>query len=430
MARVLASISRDAPASPVSAAINDTFAFTGTPSFTGGGGVQRYDFRWEVNDGGGYVPIAAATGLTTANTNPLVNTNSPSANSITVTCAQAGSYTIRMVGAPTSGGSYTVVSPTQTVTVSAGPEQHSGTLSVSGGGSAGLSARRAATAVLAVSGGGDTGLTAFRAAVAALVVTGGGSAALSTSTARSASLALSGGGSVSITYSTGTEPEAHSGSFSVSGGGSVSLAADTARSTLLAASGGGSATVAATSDRGGAVAITGGGSVAISATAQEEGPDATARLTVIGGGSVAVSTETARFASLSITGGGSVNASHSASQGDAKSTSFAVSGGGGLELQTLAARLTSLGVSGGGSVSMASATARYASLAISGGGRFRYSTFPGGAHLPAHVLARIAAKQLRHHDPEPAPPVPGDSVLDMGAEINASPPSIQVEITE
>jgi hypothetical protein len=122
MAKVLTSINLDAPAAPVTAAVNDSFAFTGTPGFTGSGGVQRYDMKWEVDSGGGFVTIAATgTGLTTAGTNPLSNTNSQTANSITVDCAEAGSYTIRISGAPTSGGSYTVASSTQTVEVSSEP---------------------------------------------------------------------------------------------------------------------------------------------------------------------------------------------------------------------------------------------------------------------------------------------------------------------
>jgi hypothetical protein len=122
VAKVLTSISLDAPAAPVTAAVNDSFAFTGTPGFTGGGGVQRYDFKWEVDDGGGFVTIAATgTGLTTAGTNPVTNSNSQTAQSITVDCDQAGSYTIRMVGAPSTGGSYTVASSTQTVEVSSEP---------------------------------------------------------------------------------------------------------------------------------------------------------------------------------------------------------------------------------------------------------------------------------------------------------------------
>lgn len=117
MAKVLTAISLNSPASPLNVNVNDTFSFAGTPTLSGGGGVQRYDFRWEVDSGGGFVPISGSTGLTTANTNPLVNTNSQAQNAITVTCAEAGSYTIRMAGAPTSGGSYTIFSATQSVTV-------------------------------------------------------------------------------------------------------------------------------------------------------------------------------------------------------------------------------------------------------------------------------------------------------------------------
>ncbi|MFZ9979557.1 MAG: hypothetical protein ACO3HN_06395 [Opitutales bacterium] len=130
MARVLNSISFGAPAAPVSASVSDTFAFTGTPGFTGSGGVQRYDWKWEVDDGGGYVTIASSgTGLTTSGTNPLVNTNSSTANSITVSCDAPGSYTIRMAGAPTSGGSYTVFSSTQSVTVT---QEHTATGAITG----------------------------------------------------------------------------------------------------------------------------------------------------------------------------------------------------------------------------------------------------------------------------------------------------------
>lgn len=118
MPRTLNSITLDAPASAVEASVDDTFAFSGTPGFSGSGGVSRYDFKWQVDDGGGYVDMAASgSGLITANTNPVTNTNSSNQNSITVSCEQAGSYTIRMAGAPATGGGYTVFSATQTVDV-------------------------------------------------------------------------------------------------------------------------------------------------------------------------------------------------------------------------------------------------------------------------------------------------------------------------
>lgn len=135
MTKVLSSISRDSPAATLSANTGDTFAFTGTPTLTGSGGAQRYDFRWMVNPGSGYVPIDGTTGLSTADTNPLVNTNSQTANSITVTCSTAGSYTIRMEGAPTSGGSYTVLSPTASITVTSAAVTHATTVALAGPGS-------------------------------------------------------------------------------------------------------------------------------------------------------------------------------------------------------------------------------------------------------------------------------------------------------
>jgi len=121
MAKTLNSITVDAPTGSITPSVNDTFAFTGTPGFSGTGGVNRYDFKWEVDNGGGYVTIASSgTGLITSSTNPVVNSNSQAAQSITVTCDESGSYTIRMVGAPATGGSYTVISATRSVTVSAG----------------------------------------------------------------------------------------------------------------------------------------------------------------------------------------------------------------------------------------------------------------------------------------------------------------------
>lgn len=162
MAKTLNSITVNSPAGAVSAAVNDTFTFSGTPGFSGTGGVNRYDWKWEVNSGGGFVTIGAATGLTTAGTNPLINTASASLNSLTVTCAQAGSYTIRISGAPTTGGSYTVLSATRTVTVSlaaiagtmAAAEAGSDSAAVSGAvaGSGSLAASETGSDVLAVSG--------------------------------------------------------------------------------------------------------------------------------------------------------------------------------------------------------------------------------------------------------------------------------------
>ena len=155
MAKVLSSISLDSPASPLGLNTGSSFTFAGTPTLTGGGGAQRYDFRWEVNSGTGFVPITGSTGLTTADTNPLINTNSQSQNAITVTCSVAGSYTIRMAGAPTSGGSYTVLSPTQSVTVTLGAITGSLTTTETGADAASASGSVAIAGALSASESGD-----------------------------------------------------------------------------------------------------------------------------------------------------------------------------------------------------------------------------------------------------------------------------------
>lgn len=116
MAKTLTAVTLSAPAAPVNASVGNTFTFTATPTLAGTGGVNRYDLKFEVNGGAGYATIAA-TGLTTANTNPATNLNANGATSITVTCATAGNYTIRISGAPTTGGAYTLTSGTQTVAV-------------------------------------------------------------------------------------------------------------------------------------------------------------------------------------------------------------------------------------------------------------------------------------------------------------------------
>lgn len=223
MAKVLTSISLDAPASPVSASISDTFAFTGTPTLTGGGGVQRYDFKWEVNDGGGWVTIGASgTGLITAGTNPVVNTNSQSANSITVSCDEAGSYSIRMVGAPVSGGLYTVLSSTQSVTVSA--------VTITGAGV--IAAQSASMSGFGVSGSVGSGVLA----AAAAALSGSGTVSDPVTTVQGSGVLVSGAADLAgfgISGSAGTGVLVV-GAASLSGFGTVSFPVITGSGVLLA----------------------------------------------------------------------------------------------------------------------------------------------------------------------------------------------------
>lgn len=267
MAKVLNSITLDAPAAPITPAILDTFTFTGTPGFTGSGGVQRYDQIWQVNkDGAGYVTIAAsATGLITASTNPLSNTNSQSANSITVEVESAGSYVIRMQGASTSGGAYDVTSGTQTVTVSAPIHATTGVLTGQGSTVAGTAARvagpvtHATTGVLTGPGTTVTGsATRFRVMATSGALTGPGSTVVGTAARSGGTVEHATSGVLTGPGTTVAGSASRFRAFATSGAlvgqiGSVSGSADSA--TVRTSSGalvGQGATVAGTAARVGA----------------------------------------------------------------------------------------------------------------------------------------------------------------------------------
>lgn len=243
MAKVLTSISLDSPAAPVTASTSDTFAFTGTPTLSGGGGVQRYDFRWEVNPGSGFVTIGAATGLTTADTNPLVNTNSQTANSITVTCTNAGTYTVRMAGAPSTGGSYTVLSATQSVTVSA-PASVSGSGGVSFGFSTAGSGTYAAPAYEGSGGVAFDIATAGTGTVLGPAITGTGAVAFGFSTSGTGEYTpqpVTGTGGVTFGFSSsgfGGQAASYSGSGGVAFGFGVEGSGTSEAPTSIQGSGG------------------------------------------------------------------------------------------------------------------------------------------------------------------------------------------------
>jgi len=387
MAKVLDSISLDAPAAPVTADVTDTFAFSGTPAFSGSGGVTRYDFKWEVDDGGGYVTIGASgTGLITADTNPVTNSNSQAQQSITVTCDTSGSYTVRMAGAPATGGSYTVFSATQTVEVSAGPELHSGTLSGTGGGVLTTSARKGATSPL--------------------VGTGAGLFTSPADSQRNAVLVGTGGGVATFTYETGSGSEAHSGALVATAGGVAVLGTTTDRPTALVATGGGVGTFAPTSERSSALTGTGAGAATLSGST-----DRAATLTGAGGGVFAVAETTARAGTL--TGTGSGVATFNGGSAESHSGALVATGGGVLTLAVMADRRFALTATGGGVATLSVESARYGAALMSGGGvltsltstaRSGVLTATGGGSatfirdvtgpgLPAVVLATILGRR-------------------------------------
>ena len=55
MAKTLSSVTLTAPAGAINANAGDTFTFTATPGFSGTSAVNRYDLKFEVNNGGGFV---------------------------------------------------------------------------------------------------------------------------------------------------------------------------------------------------------------------------------------------------------------------------------------------------------------------------------------------------------------------------------------
>ncbi|MEZ7197037.1 hypothetical protein [Pseudodesulfovibrio karagichevae] len=111
-------------------------------------------------------------------------------------------------------------------------------LSVSGGGSASLTARLGYPAALSATGGGAAELAALVGFLDSLSASGGGGAALADRVGFQAGLAVSGGGSASLTARIGFKDV-----LSISGGGAAELAAVVEFYEALAVSGGGSATI-------------------------------------------------------------------------------------------------------------------------------------------------------------------------------------------
>jgi hypothetical protein len=129
MARTLNSITIVTPSSDPNISEGGNFTFEVSLGYSGGGGWNTYDIKFEYDDSGvgsNWQTITAVTDLsidTGTYTNPLLN-QSDGANVIMVIDGDTiGSYDIRAVGDPSAGNdSYTVISSTQAVTVLAGSQ--------------------------------------------------------------------------------------------------------------------------------------------------------------------------------------------------------------------------------------------------------------------------------------------------------------------
>jgi hypothetical protein len=220
-------------------------------------------------------------------------------------------------------------------------EAHSGTASLSGGGSvtpAQVTARNAVTALS--NGGAITPVVATARNVAALLSGGGsivytqaaqrsfssllssgGGITFAGATQRNASPALSNGGSITSTgeREEGTSPEEHTGAAALSGGGAIASTGATDRLSAQALTSGGAVTVEALAGRQTTVTATNGGAVASTATTLRQmvvavtsgGAVSVLAATVrqglanlFGGGAAILSALTARFFAPSVSGGG------------------------------------------------------------------------------------------------------------------------------
>lgn len=152
--------------------------------------------------------------------------------------------------------------------------------SVSGGGSATATGRKAATSSSSVSGGGSSTAVGRKAARSGTAVTGGGQVTTSGRKAGRGGTSVTGGGSVSAATAKGGR-----GAAGVSGGGTVSAATRTGR--------------ASTSS------VSGGGSVATSWSSWHPIPGAiTSTSTVTGGGAATAAGRKGAAAASSVTGAG------------------------------------------------------------------------------------------------------------------------------
>jgi hypothetical protein len=157
-------------------------------------------------------------------------------------------------------------------------------LSVSGGGTATLAGIHQAFSALAISGGGSFTFTYdsdnIEVHSGTLSVTGGGSVNLAASVNRAAILSIVGGGSAVLS---GTKGAAFA--LALSGGGSVVLTPVAGRAVILSVIGGGGATIFSTTARISALSVSGGGAITLVITSSQ-GP--TVILTVSGGGGLTI----------------------------------------------------------------------------------------------------------------------------------------------
>lgn len=293
-----------------------------------------------------------------------------------------------------------------TITMAAGPEEHSGTLSGTGGGVLTAAGRKGASSPLVGTGAGLFTAPADSQRNAIIVGTGAGVLTVVQTTDRPSAVTATGGGIATFTYT--TDEGGAEGVLVATGGGVATLAAATDRPGLVTATGGGIGTFDTTTDRPSVLTGTGSGAATLAASS---GHNAT--LTATAGGVLTTVAETARAGVLVGTGGGVATfnggsvESHSGvlTATGGGSAAFAVTttrrsvigatGSGALTLSVESARLAAALWSGGGVLTAITSTDRYGTLVATGGGdaAFNSGTTPTG--LPDIVVASIVPLYVR-----------------------------------
>lgn len=178
-------------------------------------------------------------------------------------------------------------------------EKHSGSVSLSGGGSIATEGSKSSQSTASINGGGSVAVTGTAEDYAAVTLSGGGTAEITGIKDTSGSASIDGGGEVSANGVKGAER-----SVSIDGGGSASPLGQKEAVVAISTDGGGSIEVEGRAGIFVGVTLSGGGSAE---TVGEKGVSGTVSLN--GGGEASLGLTTGRFESVVVNGGGGISVS-------------------------------------------------------------------------------------------------------------------------
>lgn len=191
-----------------------------------------------------------------------------------------------------------------TIGEEAPPEEHSGSVHLSGGGSITVEGHSTRLGAVAIQGGGEIAVEAHKTAQEAVSISGGGSATFEGRKDASGAPHVSGGGAIQVSGM----KEARA-TIEIEGGSSISAAGTKTALRRCAISGGGHFTISSSTERMASVTLSGGGSITVVGHAGGVGPfPGTATASVSSAGSAA-RVESAPGATVSVETVGSAKTS-------------------------------------------------------------------------------------------------------------------------